>query len=204
MTVTQIIEISGSRNRVYLDEQPAFVLYQAELDKFRLKEGQEIREEDYRLIMEELLPRRVKLRCMNLLKSRDYTVWQLSNKLKQDGYPEEIIEEGIRYVSSFHYLDDFRYASHYIASNEGSKSRLQIERVLLQKGIRRETLEGAWQQWEEKGGRQDEEEMIRILLEKRHYQPETADDKEKRRIYAFLFRRGFSASAISHALRIDS
>ena len=204
MTVTQIIEISGTRSRVYLDEQPAFVLYQAELDQFRLKEGQEVREADYRMIMEELLPRRVKLRCMNLLKNRDYTVWQLSNKLKQDGYPDKIIEEGIRYVSSFHYLDDFRYASDYIASNEGSKSRLQIERTLLQKGIRRETVEDAWRQWEERGGCQDEQEMIRRLLEKRHYRPETADDKEKRRIYAFLLRRGFSASAISHALRVDS
>ncbi len=204
MTVTQIIEISGTRSRVYLDGQPAFVLYKAELGKFRLEEGQEVREADYRMIMEELLPRRVKLRSMNLLKSRDYTVWQLRNKLKQDGYPDKIIEEGIQYVSSFHYLDDFRYASDYIASNEESKSRLQIERTLLQKGICRETVEGAWRQWEEKGGCQDEQEMIRRLLEKRHYQQETADDKEKRRVYAFLLRRGFSASAIAHALRVDS
>ena len=204
MTVTRIDDISKTRSRVYIDERFAFVLYKAELHRFHMEEGEEVREADYCAIMGKLLPGRVKLRCMNLLKSRDYTVWQMKNRLKRDGYPDEIIEEGIQYAGSFGYLDDFRYASDYILANEDLKGRGWIAQSLLQKGISRETLERAWLEWEKRGGQQDEREMIAKLLEKKHYHPETADLKEKQRMYAFLLRRGFSVSEISDALRADA
>ena len=47
-----------------------------------------------------------KLRCMNLLKSRDYTVYQLKTKLKENGYPEFLIDTAIEYVASYGYVDD--------------------------------------------------------------------------------------------------
>ena len=71
MTVTAIREITKSRVLVSVDETFAFVLYKGELRSYGLKEGQEITEEAYRDIMENLLPRRAKLRAMNLLKNRD-------------------------------------------------------------------------------------------------------------------------------------
>ena len=91
MTVTAIREIAKSRVLVSVDETFAFVLYKGELRSYGLKEGQKITEEAYRDIMENLLPRRAKLRAMNLLKNRSYTEKQLYDKLKAGDYPEEII-----------------------------------------------------------------------------------------------------------------
>lgn len=203
MRVTQIIEISKSRSKVYLDEEFAFVLYKGELRQYHLQEGKEISDKDYRTILQEVLPKRVKLRCMNLLKARSYTVQQLRTKLRQDFYTEEMIEVGIQYVSSYHYLDDLRYASDYIMSYEGAKSRRQIEQNLLQKGIDKETMHRAWAEWEARGGSQDEKAMIIRQLEKKHYDPETSDFKEKQKLFAFLMRKGFTPSLISQVLRLE-
>ena len=110
MLVTQVTELSKSRSKVYIDQEFAFVLYKGELRLYHIKEGQQLSEEDYRTIMQEVLPKRAKLRAMNLLQGREYTTAQLRTKLQQGFYPTEIIEQAIAYVAGFHYIDDLRYA----------------------------------------------------------------------------------------------
>ncbi len=197
MLVTQVTELTKSRSKVYIDQEFAFVLYKGELRLYHVKEGIELREEDYRTIMEEVLPKRAKLRAMNLLQGREYTTSQLRTKLQQGFYPPEIIEQAIDYVAGFHYIDDLRYAVDYITYHEDTRSRRRIEQDLQGKGISATTLEEAWQLWRENGGKQDEQRMIRELLRKKHYDPESETDwKERQKIYAFLARRGFSPEAI--------
>lgn len=203
MKVTQIEELSRSRSRVFIDGEFAFVLYKGELRTYHIVADGELRREDYEAIMTQVLPKRAKLRAMNLLKSRDYTVKQLKDKLLEGGYPEETVGAALSYVAEYHYIDDLRYASEYISEKESTRSRRRIEQDLLGKGIDRETLEKAWQEWEDGGGAQDEQRMIRELLEKRRYDPETADIREKQRTYAFLMRKGFSGEQIRKVMRIS-
>lgn len=203
MRVTGIEELSKARSRVFIDDEFAFVLYKGELRLYHVAVGQEISQTDYDEILEKVLPKRAKLRAMNLLKNREYTVKQLHDKLKDGGYPEGVIEAALSYVAGYHYTDDLRYATGYIFEKENSRSRRRIEQDLREKGIDRDTLEKAWREWEAKGGSQDEQQMIRKLLEKRHYDPETADMKEKQRTYAFLMRKGFSGEQVGRALRTE-
>lgn len=201
MLVTQITELSKSRSKVYIDQEFAFVLYKGELRLYHIKEGEPLKEEDYRIIMEEVLPKRAKLRAMNLLQGREYTTSQLRTKLQQGFYPPKIIEQAIDYVAGFHYIDDLRYAVDYITYHEDSRSRRRIEQDLQGKGILAATIEEAWQVWQENGGKQDEQAMIRELLHKKHYDTEGETDwKERQKIYAFLARKGFSAEAIRKAI----
>lgn len=200
MLVTRIEELSKSRARVYIDEEFAFVLYKGEMRSFHIREGEEVKEEDYRSILEEILPKRAKLRAMNLLKSREYTVKQLYDKLKAGGYPENIIELALDYVGSYHYTDDLRYATAFIRSHEGSRSRRRIEQDLLGKGIDRSVLKQAWEDWEEEGGSQDEASMIRELLEKKGFDPEHADRKQRQKLYGFLMRKGFPGELVRRAV----
>lgn len=201
MLVTQVTELSKSRSKVYIDQEFAFVLYKGELRLYHIKESEELRPEDYRTIMQEVLPKRAKLRAMNLLQGREYTTSQLRTKLQQGYYPPEIIEQAIEYVAGFHYIDDFRYAVDYITYHENSRSRRRIEQDLQGKGISSATIEEAWQSWRENGGEQDEQSMIRELLRKKHYDAaEETDWKERQKIYAFLARKGFSQEAIRKAI----
>ena len=101
MLVTQVTELSKSRSKVYIDQEFAFVLYKGELRLYHIKEGQQLSEEDHRTIMQEVLPKRAKLRAMNLLQGREYTTAQLRTKLQQGFYPAEIIEQAIAMWRAF-------------------------------------------------------------------------------------------------------
>ena len=203
MIVTAVEELGRSRSKIMIDGEFAFVLYKGELRLYHIREGEELDRRDYDAILTEVLPRRAKLRAMNLLTRWEYTEKQLRDKLREGYYPEKVIEEALGYVAGFHYTDDLRYAVTYITDHESSRSRRRIEQDLLGKGISRETLERAWAEWEDKGGSQDEGAMIRALLAKRSYDPDTADRKEQQRTYAFLMRKGFSGETVRRALRAD-
>ena len=201
MTVTGIAEVSKSRSRIEIDHQFAFVLYKGELRQYHLREGEEVQESDYRTIMEEVLPKRAKLRCMNLLKSREYTTEQLKTKLRQGQYPEEIIAQAIDYVASFRYIDDLRYATDYITAHESTRSRNRIEQDLYRKGLSQTTIVQAFAEWQSQGGTQDEQSMIQALLTKKNYDPATADYKAQQKMYAYLLRKGHTSAQIRQALK---
>lgn len=203
MIVTAFEELSASRSKVYIDGEFAFVLYKGELRSYHLRVGEEIAQKDYDEIIKEVLPKRAKLRTMNLLTKREYTERQLRDKLRAGYYPQEVIEEALAYVAGFHYTDDLRYACDYIAGHEDTRSRRRIEQDLLGKGIDRATLEQAWARWEEQGGRQDEAAMIQILLRKRGFDVGKAERKERQRTYSFLVRKGFSGDAVRKALKTE-
>lgn len=203
MTVTQIEEMTKSRSKIYIDQEFAFVLYKGELRVYHIRVGEELSPEDFRTIKEELLPKRAKLRCMNLLKSRDYTEGQLREKLRRGFYTEDIIDIAVEYVASYHYIDDLRYAVSYISCYQEKKSRRRLEQDLQGKGVDRETIGKAFDEWEAQGGGQDEQEMLRKLLEKKHFDAENTDQKERQRVYAYLMRRGYSGEAVRRAMRLS-
>lgn len=127
MQITKLIELSKARSKVYIDDEFAFVLYKGELRLYHMVEGQEIKEEQYHQILHEILPRRAKLRCMNLLKNREYTERQLRDKMRHGLYPECVIDEAIAYVKSYHYVNDDNYASQFISYNISIKSKKRME-----------------------------------------------------------------------------
>ena len=145
MTITKITGVSKSRKRIEIDGEFAFVLYKGELAFYGMKEESEIREEDYQEIMTKILPKRAKLRAMNLLKSRTYTTVQLMEKLKTGGYPPQIIKEAIDYVASFGYINDSQYAYDFIEYNKENKSKNRIMADLRRKGISGDMVEAAWE-----------------------------------------------------------
>ena len=68
----------------------------------------------------------------------------------------------------------------------------------MKKGIPRELIAEALTESEERmPAREQERELIKNLLEKRRYDPQEADRKEKQRMYANLSRRGFKGEDIS-------
>ena len=203
MLVTQITGITRGRYRIYIEEKPAFVLYRGEVNRLGIREGEAVSEECLQEIQEEILPGRAKRRAMYLLQSRDYTESGLREKLRDGDYPENCIEEALAYVKSFGYVDDCRYARDFIVYNMDRKSRTRIEQDLMRKGVTKETIRVVFEELEEEGTRQDEDVMIRRLLEKKKYDPKTATRQDKQRMYAFLYRRGFHAEAINRALVLD-
>ena len=152
MTVTRIEELSRSRCKIYLEDSFAFVLYKGELRLFGVREQEELSEESYREIMQEVLPKRATLRCMNLLQSRAYTESKLRSKLKEGGYPQESIDSALAYVKSLSYVDDLRVCKGLSQFNQaGKKSKRVLEQDLIARGVSRDEIEAAFAEAAERG-----------------------------------------------------
>ncbi len=196
MIITDLQEVTKVKTKVFIDGEFAFVLYKGELKTYRIQEQEELSEEVYHQILDEVLTKRAKLRCMYLLQKRDYTQYGLADKLKREYYPQEIIDRALTYVSAYGYVDDVRYAKAYIQYACGAKSRKQIEFDLMKKGVAKEDMAAAFLQLDEMQELASEEGLMRKLLVKKHYKSEEATLEERRKIIGFLYRKGFSLDKI--------
>jgi regulatory protein len=196
---------SGEKGRAALifEDGTSVTLYRGELRKAAalegkriLCEGDYIKLSTYDAIFDTIVVLRAKKRAMHLLERMDRTEWQLRNKLIQNGYPARCIDIAIDYVKSFHYIDDFRYSCAYIRCTQDKKSRERLKIDLLRKGVAKNIIEHALD--EEYSS--DECDKIREIIDKRHFDPNTGDVAEKRRIYQYLLRRGYRSRDILNVI----
>lgn len=196
MLVTRLEQVNKRKCRVYLNDEPAFLLYYNEIAEYHMREGQELSDARLQKLIDQTLGKRAKVRCMDLLQISDKTEQELVRKLQQEEYPETVIREALDYVKSYHYVDDSRYARNYIESRKEGKSRQQISYELRGKGIRSELIQQAWEEAEPV----DPVVLILRWAKKRHYDPQCNDERERRKFYQFLLRKGFLFSDIKKAL----
>lgn len=197
MQIVEIVPGSKGKITVNLDNGISFPIYEKEANIYHLKEGKEISEEQWKKIRMEVLDQRAKKRAMYLLQKMDRTEYQLRRKLEENGYPQEVIDCALDYVKSWHYIDDFRYASAYIRCHQDKKSRLQMKVSLQQKGISSEVIGEALEEAYEG----EEDSLILKLLEKKHYDTDM-DQKEKYKIYQYLMRKGFSGQTVRRLMEM--
>ncbi len=198
MIVTDIKPVTKQKFQIEIDEQPAFVVYKGELFRYHLEKGKEIDEYVYTEIVDEVLTKRAKLRAMHLLQKMDRTKCELERKLEESGYPKIVIERALSYIESFHYIDDRRYAEMYVQSQKQKKGKARIKMELLRKGVSAELIT---QVFEETQDEINTKETIRNLIEKKCSYDKKIDEKEKKKLYGFLLRRGFSSSDILSVFR---
>ena len=136
-------------------------------------------------------------KAMDLLLYRDRTEKELRERLLEAGFDEKEAEKGISYVASFGYLNDRRYAENYVFGMQGRKSRCQIRRELEEKGVAEETVENALSEIPENAT-----EQIYALLCKRAGEPHQLQERELRRLFGYLARRGFRTGDIWSAVRM--
>ena len=84
-------------------------------------------------------------------------------------------------------------------SRKERKSRREIYMQLVGKGVSRELIDEAF---EESYEREDSTEAIRRLLEKKHYDRENTTPEEKKKIMAYLVRKGFGYDDIRRTMQI--
>ena len=200
MTVTKIETISKTKYRIFLDNKFAFVLYKGELLHYQIKENEEIDVSVYQEIKQKVILKRAKLRALHLLNDMDRTEGQLREKLKANQYTDDIIDETLKYVKSFGYVNDLNYTKRFIETKKEKKSKKEIYAALCNKGLSKELIDEAM---EETYDREDSRHAIAELLRKKKYCPETSTDKDKQKIFAFLMRKGFSYEDIRQVVQVS-
>ena len=201
MLVTRVESVTKTKFKVYIEEQFAFVLYKGELSRYKIVEGVWLSQETIDCIKTEVLLKRAKLRALHLLNAMDRTEEQLRTKLKQNMYPEDVIEKAIQYVKAFGYVEDQGYAQRFIRNRQGAKSKKELYMALMQKGVAREEIEAAMEACYEEV---DETEAIRRILEKKRFSPDESSDVEKKKIFDYLLRKGFRSDDIRQVIQVYS
>lgn len=195
MIVTDIIPIDKKRNKIYIDNEFAFVIYKGESHLYSVKAGEEISKEDYEKIMYELLPKRAKLRAMNLLAKRDYTELGMRRKLLEGYYNDTQINETIEYLKQYGYIDDGRYVRNYFSVYIQTKPKSKIIQKLIEKGISLELIESLVDEIYELERTlthlPDEMEIGRKLLNKKKYNMCNSVN-ERQKAFRYLIRHGIS------------
>lgn len=183
-----MIEITGYENigkgkyRTTFDNGTTCVLYRTEAVRYSIMEGAFISEADYEKLITEVVGKRAKKRALHLLEQMDRSERKLREKLTQGGYPDCCVDAAIDYVKSFHYLDDYRFASTYVRYHQDSLSRRQLEQKLMAKGIGRDDINCAI----DSEYTADEEKHIAKQLEKKRYDPDNCDERSFAGYTSFL------------------
>lgn len=202
MKIVKIEEINKYKCKVCFETLDSMVLYKKDLHRYQLEEGVVLCDKQVDVFMKEILPYRAKARCMKLLQTKDYTEAEICRKLKNDGYPSEVIQNAVGYLYSYKYLDDERYVRLYYNSKSSKKSRKNIVMDLQQKGISKDVIQKVLNDYavDDSDIGSDRTCILKLLYKKR-YDDLNAAHVEKEKVKAYLYRKGFEADDINHCMR---
>lgn len=136
-----------------------------------------------------------KKKAMSLLKYMDRTEWQLRDKLAAKGFSGEAVEGAVDYVKSFHYLDDYRYAVHFVELHYEQRSRQRMRQDLYQRHVPEEYIDLALESICENDDIALQEALRKITKGETEFSYE-----EKQKIAGKLYRKGFRLGDIKRVL----
>jgi regulatory protein len=201
MTITKIEKQKNSQKRysIYMDEEFRFGLSEQDLLYFKFKEGMDITVERYNYIMEYVIYTKAKDKAYKYLGYKSRTEKELTDKLIEQEYPEEIIARIIEQFKDYGYINDQNYAVGHINKciryKPMAKKMLKYE--LVKKGVARNIIENTVE-----NSNINEMDMAVELLQKKVKYKTRADEKEIKRAYNYLLRRGFDYDIINKAFKI--
>ncbi len=137
-------------------------------------------------------------KAMALLLHKDRTRWELCDRLVRAGFEDDVVEDAIAYVESFHYIDDRRYAVRFAEIYCESRSIKRIRQDLMKRHVPEEYIEDAFEQiqWDDSGALTKE---LNKLLMGRELSADISYE-EKQKIAAKLYRKGFQTDDIIREL----
>ena len=150
--------------------------------------------------MNEALLRKARDSAYRYLTRGPRSRFEVDRRLRQKNYSDSIIHQVLRQLEEYGYLDDRALARQWardrLARRHWGPSRLRME--LERKGIAREWTEEVIRElFEERDETAHVSELVALRLKGRGLR----DPKEYRRLFGYLFRRGYAPDVIQSVLR---
>lgn len=196
MLITDIVDIDKKKSKIYIDNELFCSLYKGEIRRFNLEVNNELSDNNLMDIYS-VLYKRARERSFYILKTRDYTEYELYLKLRKGYYPEEIIHKVLGKLKEYGYVDDERFVDNYISAYFNKESKYMIISKLSSKGIEKEMIKDKLSNYDI-----DSSEIILNKYNKIIAEIVNCDDKTKSRLISRLLRKGFSYEDISRAINM--
>jgi regulatory protein len=200
MTITKIEKQKNSQKRysIYMDGEFKFGLAEQDLLYFKFKEGTDITLERYNYIMEYILYTKAKDKAYRYLGYKARTEKELTDKLIEQQYPQEIITRIIEQFKDYGYINDQSYVVSHINNRVKYKpmAKKMLKYELIQKGVARDIIDDTVENFNI-----NELNMAIELLQKKVKAKTQMDEKEIKRAYNYLLRRGFDYDTVNKAFK---
>ena len=201
MLVTAITQQKkdATKYNIFIDGEYAFALPMQDILYFKLKEGEEVAEETVVFIQKNLIYIKAQDTALHFIGYKMRTVKEIRQKLTEKEFAEETIDEVIAFLEKYGYADDREYCRKYIKEKLRMKPKsgyaLKIE--LKQRGVSSRIIDEVMAETEV----DEEGDAFRWLEKKSRGQWPPADEKQKKKYYDFLLRKGYSYDIIGEAFR---
>ncbi len=198
MLVTRVVPQKRdiTKCNIYIDGEYVFALPPQDMEYFGIKEGKEVAEDTVSFIKKSLIYVQAQDVALRFIGYKMRTEKEVRQKLEENEFAEEVIEEVINFLCKYKYTDDREYAKRYIKErlrlNPRSAYALRME--LLQRGV----SEGVCQEALADTEFSEIEDAVRWLGRKTRGQW-PPDEKKKKQLYGFLQRKGYSYAVIKDA-----
>jgi len=143
-------------------------------------------------------------RALDMLEARARGVAELRRLLIKKGEPEADVDEAIARLRAAGVLDDANFARQLTRSKAlgAGLSRRRIQQELSKRGVARDVSDEAIGQVFDEEGVDEDASIERVARKKMRMLMKVDSQTRKRRLYAFLARRGYDADDILRVLRV--
>lgn len=134
-----------------------------------------------------------------LLSFCDRSENEIREKILKKGYSEAECEEAVAFCREYGYIDDVRFANHFVHDSVQIKKlgAYRIRMELKRKGISDEIIEVAL------SAINDEQEVLKKEMERRFKDADFSDVKIKNKVFGYFSRRGYKPADILRAMEVD-
>lgn len=191
-TVTRVSpqQATAERMNIYLDGRYAFSMSVRALSEHPISVGDHLSATDIERLRNADEPDRATNAALNLLAHRGRSERELRQRLRQKGYTASAIDEAIRRVVDWGYLNDEQFAAAWVEQRSSGRprSRRALAHELREKGVDRQIIETTIEEAEI-----DElADARRLAVDKWRKERGQEPDKRRQRTAGFLARRGYS------------
>lgn len=184
-----------SHQKLFLDGEPFGIIRSDLIEKFGLRIGLEIEAEAIERILAADEAMRAKNYALRLLREEIYSKSGIEQQLEREGFEAQAVQTAIVELIHSGHIRDRKYAENWVNRRQKSNPRGKtlLKHELVEKGIDLETAEQVVAEV-------DAEDEARLALEvaqkrAKHYK-RLPIQVAKRRLHAYLARRGFESGMI--------
>lgn len=199
-TVTRVSpqQATAERMNIYLDGTYAFSMSLRALAEQPVSVGDHLSTADIERLRNADEPDRATNAALNLLAHRGRSERELRQRLRQKGFTQAAIDETIRRVVDWGYLNDERFAASWVEQRSSSKprSRRALAHELREKGVDRELITHAI----DEADIDEAADAKRLAADKWRKERAQPLDKRRQRTAGYLARRGYSWQIAKQAI----
>ena len=158
---------------------------------FKLKVGEVVSEETLKHAVFESETKSAFEKASNYLETRMHSKKELFDKLIKKGYSKESINEAIKKLEEYHFVDDSLFAKQFLEQN-GKLSKNMIKNKLLQKGVSFDIVNDNINSREDDAEYEICEKQIKKYLNSKTI----SNYNDLSKMYASMLRKGFSIEMV--------